>query len=413
MRMVRKLKELTPVEVKRLIDPGLHRVGKARGLYLKVAPGGSRSWILRVTVGSKRRDIGLGGYPEVTLQRARERAAESRELIRQGIDPVDKRKADRAALISAQAKVITFKDAAVRCHASKAPEFRNVKHRGEWINTLERYAFPAIGSLPVSEIELPHILKVLEPIWHTKTETASRVRQRMEAALTWAAVSKYRSGDNPARWVGNLKELLPAPSKISTVKHHSALPWQQMGQFMADLRAREGVAARALEFGILTAARSGEVRGMEWLEVDFSTKVWTVPENRIKAGKQHRVPLSDDAIAILRNLPQFEGIPYAFAAPRGGMYSDASLLAVVRRMGVDATPHGFRSSFKDWARSNTAYPDEVSELALAHVGSDATRAAYARDELLPKRQKLMADWAKYCRTITTEGAIIPLREKSL
>jgi integrase len=407
--MAGKPKELTAIEVKRLTDPGLHAVGMVKGLYLKVAPGGSRSWILRVTVGSKRRDIGLGGYPEVTLQRARERTAESRELIRQGVDPVDKRKADRAALISAQAKVIEFKDAAIRCHASKAPEFRNVKHRGEWINTLERYAFPVIGSLPVSEIELPHILKVLEPIWHTKTETASRVRQRMEAVLTWAAVSKYRSGDNPARWVGNLKELLPAPSKISTVKHHAALPWQQVGQFMDDLRKRDGIAAKALEFAILTAARSGEVRGMEWSEVDFSTKVWTVPEDRIKAGKQHRVPLSDDAIAILKAAPRFTANPLVFVAPKGGVLSDATLLAVVRRMKVDAVPHGFRSSFKDWARSCTAYPDEVSELALAHVNSDSTRAAYARDELLPKRKKLMGEWAKFCSMAGEKGIVTPLR----
>jgi len=364
--MPKRTRELTPMEVKRISDPGLHAVGGAKGLYLRVAPGGSRSWILRTTVGQKRRDIGLGGFPDVTLSQARQE--------------------------------------------TKAPEFRNEKHAKDWISSIERYASPVIGELPVSDVELPHVLEILEPIWQTKTETATRLRQRIESVLTWATVRGYRSGENPARWEGNLKEVLPNPTKTRKVQHHRALPWQRIGQFMADLRQREGLAARALEFAILTAARSSEVRLATWDEIDLKACIWTVPAERIKAGRTHRVPLSDDAVALLRGLSRFEGSPYVFPAAKGGPLSDMALSALCRRMGVDATPHGFRSTFKDWARNRTAYADEVSELALAHVNSDATRAAYARDELLPQRKRLMADWAKFCDTIEPEaGSVTTLR----
>jgi integrase len=381
-------------------------------LYLKVAPGGSRSWILRATVGSKRKDIGLGGYPDVSVSLAREKTKEAREKIRAGIDPVVERRALKNALVAAQSKHITFEEAAARCHAAKSPEFRNKKHRKDWINALRLHAFPKLAKLPISEIELQHVLQVLEPTWHEKTETATRVRQRMESVLTWATVGKYRTGDNPARWDGNLKELLPTPSKITQVKHHPALPWQQMGKFMQSLRERKGIAPRALEFAILTAARSGEVRGMAWDEIDFEAKVWTVPPDRIKAGRRHIVPLSGDAVRILKKVPKLEDSAFVFAAPRGGKLSDVALLAVVRRMRVDAVPHGFRSTFKDWARSTTAYPDEVSELALAHVNSDATRAAYARDELLPKRHRMMRDWASFCKKVQTLGEVVPIRKRA-
>lgn len=380
-------------------------------MYLKVAPGGSRSWILRAVVGRKRRDIGLGGYPDVSVARAREEAKSCREKIRKGIDPVIERKEAKAALVAAQDRELSFKQAATRCHAAKSPEFRSQKHRADWINALERHAFPVIGNMAVSDIGLSDILRVLEPIWQSKTETATRIRQRLEAVLTWATVSGYRDGDNPARWEGNLKEILPTPSKIMKVRHHPALPWQEIGQFMANLRKREGIAARALEFSILTAARTGEVRGMEWSEVDFDAKTWTVPPERIKAGRRHIVPLSDAALAILKDVPRMEGSDYVFTGAKGGPLSNNTMLALLKRMDVDAVPHGFRSTFKDWARSSTAYADEVSELALAHVNSDATRAAYARDELLPKRQRLMEDWAKYCSVIRGEGEVVSLRRQ--
>lgn len=349
-------------------------------------------------VGSKRRDIGLGGYPAVSLAEARQQAKDNRVSICGGIDPILRKKAAKSALIASQAKALKFTEAARQCHAAKAPEFRNLKHRKDWLSALEMHAFPVIGDMQVSLIQTPDVLRVLKPIWQEKTETATRVRQRLEAVLNWAAVSGFREGENPARWKGNLSELLPNPSKIRTIRHHPALPWVQIAIFIQELRQKEGIAAKALEFAILTASRSSEVRGMVWEELDFDKELWMIPANRIKSGRRHMVPLSKQAIAILRAVPVNDQSPFVFAAPRGGMLSDVALLAVMRRMGVDAVPHGFRSTFKDWARSCTAYADEVSELALAHVNSDATRAAYARDELLLKRRLLMQEWGKFCFT---------------
>ncbi len=410
--MPKKAKELSAVQVKRMTRPGLFAVGGVAGLHLQVKPTGARSWILRAKVGNRRRDIGLGGYPDVSLALARDGAREARELIRRGIDPAEERKALKQALKASQAKALTFGEAAVRCHQTKVPEFRNVKHQADWISSINRYADPIIGDLSVSSIELPHIVSVLEPIWQTKTETATRVRQRIEAVLGWATVNLYRSGDNPARWKGNLEHALPNPSKIKTVRHFPAIPWHEVGKFMAALRQREGISARALEFLILTAARSGEVRLAVWDEIDMDCAVWTIPGARMKAGRRHQVPLSDFALEILRSLPRFEGSPFVFSSPRGGSLSDMSISSVCRRMEVNAVPHGFRSTFKDWARSSTAYPDEVSELALAHISSDGTRAAYARDELLPKRKKLMADWASFVGAVRFEADVVPINQSA-
>lgn len=410
--MPRKAKILSALQVKRLTCPGLHAVGEVAGLQLQVKNTGARSWILRVQIGSRRRDIGLGGYPDVTVAAARERAREARDQIRRGVDPIEQRKATRDALIVEQGRQLTFAEAAVQCHTTKTPEFRNRKHGADWINSLTRYAIPVIGQLPIAEVELGHIVKVLEPIWTSKTETATRVRQRIESVLAWATVSGYRKGDNPARWKGNLEHALPKPSKVRKRKHFAALPWQEIGSFMADLRQREGVASRALEFLILTATRSGEVRLATWDEIDFDSNIWTVPAERMKAGKAHRIPLSVPALKILQSLPRFSGSQFVFTSPRGGSLSDMSVSAVCRRMKVNAVPHGFRSSFKDWCRSSTAYPDEVSELALAHVSSDATRTAYARDELLPKRKRLMDDWAKYCEAPKRRGEVLPIFNES-
>ncbi|SFD86523.1 Integrase [Thiohalospira halophila DSM 15071] len=404
--MPKVAKELSAVEVKRLSKPGFHAVGGVSGLVLRVKETGSRQWVLRTTLSGKRHNIGLGGFPDVTLAQARERAREYKEQIWRGEDPLAARRAAEDARRAEEAKRVTFEEAARRCHEAKAAEFRNEKHQRDWIISLERYAFPELGSISVAEIELPHVLKALEPIWSTKTETATRVRQRIETVLTWATVSGYREGENPARWAGNLEVALPAPRKIRKVQHHRALPWKEVPGFMAALRQREGMGARALEFAILTAARSGEVRGARWSEIDLPGRVWTVPADRIKAGKEHRVPLSDDAVALLESLPRFEGSDLVFTTSRGGGLSDATISAVCKRMGVDATPHGFRSSLKDWARSCTTFADEVSELALAHVNSDATRSAYARDELLPQRARLMADWAHFCRHGEPEAATV-------
>ncbi|QHJ89418.1 site-specific integrase [Aequoribacter fuscus] len=400
---------MSAVEVRRLTGQGRHPVGGVAGLHLLVSPSGARSWVLRTKVGDKRRDIGLGGFPDVTLSDARAKARELRERILGGIDPIAERKSARDAIRASQAKALTFKEAAYRCHAARQDEFSNPKHRRDWINSLERHAFAHIGHLPVDAIELPHILKVLEPIWKIKTETATRVRQRLESVLSWATVSKYRAGDNPARWSDNLSELLPTPSKIKKIRHHRALPWKIVPEFMSDLRCRDGLAARALEFIILTAARSGEVRFATWGEIDESARIWHVPAERMKSRKNHKVPLSDTALELLSRVPRMEGSNFIFTGARGGVLSDVSVLAVCRRMGVDATPHGFRSCFKDWARSSTSYADEVSELALAHVNNDATRAAYARDELISQRTKLMTDWAKFIDNPAKRTAVTPTR----
>lgn len=410
--MPKKAKELSAAEVRRLTKPGLHAVGGVAGLLLNVKPTGARSWILRVKVGSKRRDIGLGGFPDVPLSSARDRAREAREKIWTGVDPVAERRAAQHALRAAQVKELTFTQAAKQCHDAKRHEYRSEKHRKDWISSLERHALPVIGDLPVAAVDLAHVLRVLEPIWLTRTETATRVRQRLETVLTWATVGGYRKGENPARWRGNLDAVLPKPNKVRKVTHLAALPYQEVPAFMADLRKREGMGARALEFAILTAARSGEVRKSKWEEFDLAGKVWTIPAERMKANKVHRVPLSADAVRLLENLPRIHGSEYVFTAARGGPVSDMTLSAVCKRMEVEAVPHGFRSSFKDWARTSTAYPDEVSELALAHVSTDATRAAYARDELLPQRARLMRDWGKFCRTVQKAGEVVPMRAEA-
>jgi integrase len=394
--MPKKAKELSATEVRRLTRPGLHAVGGVAGLLLSVKPTGARSWILRVNIGDRRRDVGLGGFPDVPLAHARDRARATREQIRHGIDPVESRRAARAALVASRARALTFDQAAGKFMAARRHEFKSTKHIQQWENTLLTYASPLIGALPIGQVELAHVVSILEPIWTTKSETASRLRGRIERVLDCATVGGYRKGDNPARWKGNLDAILPRPSRIRKVQHHRALPWKDVPTFIGDLKRREGMGARALEFLILTAARSGEVRFATWNEIDLDARLWIVPADRMKAGKIHKIPLTDDAVAFLEALPRIEGVGYVFTAPRGGPLSDMSISAVTKRMGVNAVPHGFRSSFKDWARSATSYPDEVSELALAHVNSDATRAAYARDELLAQRRELMNDWAQFC-----------------
>lgn len=420
--------EKSAAEVRRIEEAGTHAVGGCAGLLLKVSASGGRSWILRVRVGSRRRDFGLGGFPTVSLGEARAKGREIRDKLAQGIDPVAERQAVRAAHIAAQAKRLTFREAAEQYHAAKEKEFSSAKHRKDWLASLKRYAFIHVGNVPVSDIELPHVLKALEPIWESRTETATRVRQRMESVLAWAAVRGYRQGDNPARWQGNLDAVLAKPAKVKGKRHFPALPWQRVPEFLADLRTRDGMGARALEFAILTASRSGEIRGATWDEIDLAAKVWTVAPERMKTRKPHRVPLPPAAVALLEALPRMEGQPLVFPAVRGGKISDVTILATVKRMnasrekeggeqytdptdGRPVVPHGFRSAFKDWARNRSSYPDEVSELALAHVNSDATRAAYARDELLPQRAKLMRSWADYCAEPAKAGAsVTPIRE---
>jgi integrase len=296
---------------------------------------------------------------------------------------------------------MTFDKAAQHWHAIRAKEYRNAKHAAQVLSTLATYASPFIGNKPVEEVTQSDVLAVLEPIWATKTETADRLRGRIESVLSWATVAKHRTGDNPARWRGNLDALLPKPGKIATVKHHAALPFEQMPAFMAKLKQVEGAGARALEFLILTAARSGEVRLAEWHEVNTAGQIWLIPKERMKAGREHRVPLTEEALLVLENLPRFADSPHMFVGPRGGPISDMTMSAVTRRMGIAAVPHGFRSAFRDWAAERTSYPNEVAEMALAHVIKNKVEAAYRRGDLFEKRRDLMRDWAAFLSSSST------------
>lgn len=398
-KMPLRAREFSSLEVKRTARPGLHAVGGVPGLCLQVSPSGAKSWILRVLVNGRRREIGIGGYPDVMLAEARERARSIRLQIRDGVDPVADRRARRAAQ-RAKVNAVTFEQAARKWHQSKQSEYRNPKHAAQVLSTIETYVVPVIGNMPVERVGLKEVLAVLQPIWADKTETASRLRGRIESVLAWATVSGHRSGDNPARWKGNLDAVLAQPGKIARVKHHAALPIGELPEFFARLRQQSGMAARALEFLILTAARSGEVRGATWTELDTDVGVWTVPAERMKAGREHRVPLSLNARTLLERLPVFAGSDYVFSAPRGGMLSDMSISAVMRRMNADAVPHGFRSTFRDWAAEHTEYAGEIAEMALAHTISNKVEAAYRRGDLLAKRRQMMSDWADYCLSLS-------------
>jgi integrase len=393
--MPRKARERKALQVARLNKPGFHAVGGVAGLLLRVSETRSRSWILRAMVGGRRRDMGLGGFPDVPLADARTRAREFRVKIDSGVDPVEERRARKAEAVA----VLTFDQAARRLIEVKTPEWKNAKHRAQWEATLRTYASPVIGKMPVDKIALSQIVEILSPLWTTKTETATRLRSRIEAVLSWATASGHRTGDNPARWRGNLDAgILAKPGKLKNVKHHAAMAIDSLPEFFALLHSQSGTAARALEYLILTAARSGEVRGARWDEIDFDAATWTIPASRMKAGKEHAVPLTKAAIDLLKRLPRFENDDVVFAAPRGGKLSDMTLTAVTRRMKVDAVPHGFRSTFKDWCSERTNYPREVSEMALAHTIGDKVEAAFRRGDLLAKRTKMMAEWAKFLVT---------------
>ena len=393
--MPKKAKELSALAVSRLTVAGNHPVGGVTGLYLYINDANARSWVLRIMVGDKRRHIGLGGYPDVTLAQARDKARVARDEVSRGIDPVVQRRALASQLRAQQAADKTFKQAAQAYIEAHGDTWKNPKHRAQWVSTLSTYAYPHVGQLAVRDIGQGHVLSILEPIWKTKNETASRLRGRIESVLDWATARGLRNGENPARWKGHLDKLLPAPSKVQKVEHHRALPIDQLPAFMQALRQREGLAARALEFTILTAARSGEVRGAIWEEIDVKTKVWIIPAERMKAGREHRVPLSDAALHLLKALPRLADSPLVFPAPRGGQLSDMTLNAVMRRMQVDAVPHGFRSTFRDWVAERTNHPRELAEQALAHTLESKVEAAYRRGDALDKRRGMMQEWAEF------------------
>lgn len=409
--MARKAKELGALEVGRLNSPGLHAVGGVAGLYLQVTDRGARSWILRAMVGGKRRDMGLGGYPDVTLAGAKEAARAARAKIKDGIDPVEDAKAKRSALYAQRAAAMTFSEAAKAYIAVKEAEWKNAKHGDQWRNTLATYADPVIGRILVRDVEQSHVMRVLEPIWMEKTETAKRLRGRIEKVLDWARVRGYRSGENPARWRGHLDTLLQAPGKVQKIEHHPALPMDDLGAFIVQLRQQEGMGARALEFAILTAARSGEVRGATWDEINLTDATWTIPADRMKMKREHRAALNDEAIALLKSLPRTGDL--IFPNTKGEKLSDMALTAVLRRMGrPDITVHGFRSTFRDWCSERTNYPRDVAEMALAHAIGDKVEAAYRRGDLFEKRRRMMKEWGKFSSKVQVTGTVTPIKGKS-
>ncbi|BCB07897.1 phage integrase [Vreelandella venusta] len=446
--MPRQAKPLTAMEVKRLTQPGFYAVGEVPGLHLQVTKTGARSWVLRYATGDTRlaqsgktfkvrRDMGLGGYPGVSLAQARDKARAVREKLDAGIDPVIERKSADQSRRAAELARITFADAAYAVIKMRKAESSNKKHGEQWRTTLETYAFPVLGKMAVSDIELVHVKQVLQPIWETKTETAKRVRQRIESVLNWATVHGHRQGDNPARLRGHLDTVLP---KIKKVGNHPALPYDRVAEFMADLRNHKSMAARALEFTILTAARIGEVIGeggsspkppATWGEINLEQCVWIIPAARMKAKREHRVPLSDDAVALLKALPHSEDTNVIFPSPqksnRANALSNTAIRKLIANMHTASmkagaggytdpkqenkviTIHGFRSTFRDWMAECTATPHDVAEMALAHTIKSGAEAAYRRGDMLAKRARVMDQWAAYVTTPAGAGNVGPIR----
>ena len=390
-------RELKALEVAKLSKPGLHMVGTVSGLGLSVSDTKSRSWILRTMIGSRRCDVGLGSYPEVSLAKAHDRARAAKDGIRNGTDPIAQRKA-KAAVVE-----WTFERCSNAFIDAHEPSWKNPKHGQQWRNTLATYANPVFGSLHVRDVGKTQVLQAIEPYWTTKTETMSRVRNRIELVLSWATVRGYRTGENPAAWRGNLDQVLPKPSKVTKVVSHKALTNEAMYGFMGSLVAAQGSGARCLEFLIYTACRSGEARGALWSEIDLEHAVWRIPAERMKADREHRIPLSAPALKLLRSLPTFANTDLVFPSTKNMPLSDMTLTATLRRMKVDAVPHGFRATFATWAQECTPYPFDVRERALAHTVGSKTTEAYERGDQFQKRIALMADWARFIHTAPAQG----------
>ena len=396
--MARTIGRLTALKVGKAKRPGMYADGG--GLYLRVTHSGTKNWVFRFMLNGRPRWMGVGPLHTIGLAEARNRAAGFRVQRHDGVDPIERRRAERLQRRLDAAKAMTFKECAAMYVASNRAGWRNPKHAAQWEATLATYAEPVMGGLSVQAIDTALVLKVLEPIWTSKPETAGRVRGRISSILDWAKVRGYRTGENPARWRGHLDKLLPARSKVRRVEHHAALPYAELPGFQVSLREQEGIAARALEFAILTTARTGEVIGAQWSEMDLLDKTWTLPAARMKAGRAHRVPLSVRALAILQEMQPHRHAGDAFVFPggkNGRPLSNMAFLMLLRRMGRgDVTAHGFRSSFRDWAAERTNFPAEVAEMALAHTVSDKTVAAYNRSDLFERRRRLMAAWTTFC-----------------
>lgn len=411
--MARTVEKLSALAVSRAKEPGYY--GDGAGLYLQVSKSGTKNWIFQYTMAKRRREMGLGPLHTVTLAQARELAKGCRASLLAGHDPLEERNAAKLEAELERAKTVTFDHCAEQYIAAHRGSWKNAKHAAQWESTIATYASPIIGNLPVAAVDTALVVQVLQPIWIEKTETATRLRSRLENILDWATVSHFRKGENPARWRGHLDKLLAKPEKVARVVHHPALPWQEIGAFMAELRQRDGAAARAVEFGILTAARSGEIRGVRWDEIDLDAAIWTVPAERMKAGREHRVPLSTVALTLLKAMPDVDD--YVFPGQRSGaMLSDMSLTAVLRRMGRDdITVHGFRSTFRDWCAESVgnSFPREVCEHALAHSLPDKVEAAYRRGDLIEKRKVLMQVWADYCGKIPNPASVVAISSRGI
>jgi integrase len=402
--MARSYGKLTTLAVNRSREPGLYADG--HGLYLQVSPSRTASWIFRYQHAGRRRYMGLGGLTTVTLADARRRALTARKVLAEGLDPLEEGRALAAARAADAAKAITFREAAERYIAAHQSSWRNAKHIAQWGSTLQAYAMPVFGDVSVAAINVDLILKVLEPIWETKNETARRVRGRLEVILDWAKAGGLRTAENPARWKGLLEHRLSKQPRAARIQHHPALDYRRIAAFMARLRKDEGVAARCLEFTILTGARTGESTGARWGEFDLEAALWTVPADRIKAGRAHRVPVADRAVAIVREQARFRRGDYVFSGRKPGTpLSNMAMATVLRRMGLEnVTVHGFRSTLRDWAAEQTDYPREVAEMALAHAVGDRVEAAYRRGDLLQKRVAFMRDWGVHCAAAPNRAA---------
>lgn len=409
--MARQVNRLTSKFVEAADKRGYYADGD--GLYLQVTKAGNKSWVFRFSLDKRKREMGLGSYPAMSLKGAREKAREGRTLVVNGIDPIDQKKRDTAERQQNRKGLKTFKECAQDYIRQKQGEWSNAKHEKQWSSTFSTYVYGVFGQLPVSMIDTKHVLEALEPIWVSKTETATRVRQRIEAVLDAAKVKGLRTGENPARWKGHLDKILAKPTKLKKVRHHPALPYQELGAFMHDLCERENVAAKGLAFLVLTAARTGEVIGATFDEIDIDNAVWTIPADRMKARKEHRVPLSPQALEIVKAMKDSRKDKtnmFVFPGLRGGGLSNMAFLQQLKHMNRDdLTAHGFQSTFRDWAAEQTAYPSDVVEMALAHAISNQTEAAYRRGDLFDKRRRLMDDWACYCEQVAEAGEVVPLR----
>ncbi len=404
---------LTVKKIESLKKVGVYKDGG--NLYLKVTPTGSKSWIFRYVINSKRHFLGLGSFNDVCLTKAREEAQRLKTLLSQGIDPLDDRKRIEDEKLLELAKLTTFKQCADAFLNKHIHELKNKKHIQQWQNTLEDYAHPIIGSMPIALIDTEHVMLCLTPIWSTKNETASRLRGRIEQVLAWATVSRYRTGENPARWRNHLDKLLAKPSKVQTVKHHEAMDYKLIPEFMRDLQQQDGVGARCLEFTIMTAVRTGEAIGATWAEINLTDKLWTVPANRMKAKKEHTVTLSDQCITLLHAMKAQQCSDYVFSGQsRQGNLSNAAMTSALKRMGVKTkenpiTVHGFRSTFSDWVTEQTNHPSDVREMCLAHTIQNKAEAAYRRGSIIEKRFILMNDWANYLHPAAHSAKVLPFK----